>query len=232
MKNYNDFLNKRNTAFNDKNRLRLFIEEYKKYKDKKNKKIKILDIGCGKDAVLADFIDNGDTYVGCDYYKKINKKIARYVSIDLNSDKLDKRFKDQKFDVVFCGEVIEHLFSPDDLLDEIKKIMHKDSILILSTPNLGYYVNRALLLFGIHPLFIENSSEKKLGRKFKFLGQENIAEGHIRVFTHDALKDLLKMKKFKIVSITPISVWNFWPDKIVNKISKSLAADNIFVLKI
>lgn len=79
--------------------------------------------------------------------------------------------------MIFCGEVIEHLFSPDDLIDEIKTLMHSESILILSTPNLGYWVNKLLLIFGISPLCLENSSEIKLGRKFKFLGQFNKTEG-------------------------------------------------------
>jgi hypothetical protein len=104
--------------------------------------------------------------------------------------------------------------------------------LIFSTPNLGYYVNRILLLFGISPLFLENSSYNKLGRKYKFLGQGNVTEGHIRLFTYGALKDLFKLKNYKIVDTRPVSVWNFWPDKFISKISKSLSSDNVFILKI
>jgi len=42
---------------------------------------------------------------------------------------------DRKFDVIVCGELIEHITNPGLMLDGIKRFMHKDSILILTTPN-------------------------------------------------------------------------------------------------
>lgn len=231
MKNSQQFLAKRQTASPYDNRLKIFIEEYRKYKEKHKKPITILDIGCGKDVFLHEFVDKKDKYYGCDYYSKINVKLTEYRRIDLNEESLAKVFSRKKFDVIFCGEVVEHLFSPDDLIDEIKSLMTSKSILIFSTPNLGYYMNRILLLFGISPLFLENSSEKKLGRKFSFLGQGNLTEGHIRLFTYGALIDFFKMKKLKIINVRSTYIWNFWPDKVVSRFSKSLSADNVFVLK-
>ncbi len=232
IRNYDSFLQTTETACESWARLNIFGEEYLKYKKHHRKPISILDIGCGRDVALFKFKKKGDKYYGCDYYKDIKVKIDGYLQIDLNKSAIDKKFKDKKFDVIFCGEVVEHLFSPDDLLEDIQKLMHKDSILIFSTPNLGYYVNRILLLLGISPLFLENSSYHKLGRRFKFLGQGNVTEGHIRLFTYGALRDLFKLKNYKIVDIRSVSVWNFWPDKFISKVSKSLSSDNVFVLKI
>jgi 2-polyprenyl-3-methyl-5-hydroxy-6-metoxy-1,4-benzoquinol methylase len=232
MKNYIDFLRKVDTSMPSWDRLMPTAREYLLYKNKLRKKnLIILDIGCGKNAYLKSLVEKDDIYHGCDYHDKTKIKLKNYKKIDLNKEKLNLKYKNIKFDVIFCCEVIEHIFSPDNLLDEIKKIMHKDSILILSTPNLAYYINRFLLLFGISPLFLENSSDFKLGRKFKQLGQMNITEGHIKVFTYNALLDLLKLKRFKIVKIKPVTVWNFLPDKVVTRLSPSLSPDNIFVLK-
>jgi len=232
MKSINEFLSRRQTASAVNIRLKYFISQYLEYKKKHpHLPIKILDIGCGHNCELFEYKSEEDKYFGCDFYDKINIKIDDYRKINLNEEKLTDKYKDEKFDVVFCGEVIEHLFSPDSLLDEIKALMHKDSILLLSTPNLGYYLNRIMLLFGISPLFLENSSEVKLGRKFKFLGQFNKTEGHIKLFTYGALKDLLRLEGFKIIKIKSVPVWDNVFDRIICLLLKSLSADNVFVLK-
>jgi len=231
MKNAKEFLTKRQTSSGFNTRLKCFVGQYLNYKKKYPNPIKILDIGCGANCVLFKHKLGEDKYCGCDFYDKINIEIDDYKSINLNEERLTDEYKGEKFDVIFCGEVIEHLFSPDNLLDEIKELMHEDSILILSTPNLSYYPNRILLLFGISPFFVENSSELKLGRGLKMLGQGHLTEGHIRVFTHGALKDLLKLKGFKIISITPVPVWNYILDRLICRLSKNLSANNVFVLK-
>lgn len=232
MKNAKEFLTKRQTASGFNARLKCFVDQYLKYKKIYPSPIKILDIGCGANCVLFKHKLEEDKYYGCDFYDKINVEIDDYRSINLNEERLTDKYKDEKFDIIFCGEVIEHLFSPDNLLDEIKELMHENSILILSTPNLSYYPNRIMLLFGISPFFIENSSKIKLGRRFKMLGQGHLTEGHIRVFTYGALRDLLKLKGFKILSITPVPVWNNILDWLICRLSKSLSANNVFVLKI
>jgi len=231
MKNHKEFYSKMNTAqlFND--RLKIFIDEYIKYHNKHLHALKLLDIGCGKNAELGNYIIKDDYYFACDFYDTIDVKIGNYTKVDLNEDNLSEVYDNQKFDVIFCGEVIEHLFSPDNLIEEIKKIMHSESILILSTPNLAYYLNRILLFFGISPLYLENSSEVKLGRKFKFLGQYNKTEGHIRLFTYGALIDFFKLKRLKIIKIIPTYTWSFYPDKIIARFSKSLSQNNVFILK-
>lgn len=231
MKNTNEFLSIRHTSSNFNFRLNIFVKAYLNYKNKHNNPINILDIGCGHNCELFKYKQEGDKYFGCDFYDQINIKIDDYRQINLNEQKLTDIYKDEKFDVISCGEVIEHLFSPDSLLDEIKTLMHQDSILILSTPNLGYLFNRIMLLFGISPFFLENSSEVKLGRKFKFFGQFNKTEGHIRLFTYRALRDLLELKKFEIIKITPTPVWNNVINRIINLFSRSLSASNVFVLK-
>lgn len=231
MKNYNDFFSKRGGGYPENERISLFVEIYLNYKKINNKPLKLLDIGCGEFAPIYKYKKKDDSYHAVDYFKSIKGKKDKYFKIDLNSEPLNKKIK-EKYDVIFCGEVIEHLYSTDDLLDEIKKLMHEDSILILSTPNLAYYLNRILLLLGISPLFIENSSEQKLGRRFKKLGQGNLTEGHVKVFTYGALLDLFKIKKLRVEKIISLPVWGFFPDKIITKVSHSLSPDNIYILKL
>jgi ubiquinone/menaquinone biosynthesis C-methylase UbiE len=49
-------------------------------------------------------------------------------------------FEDNSFDLIICSEVIEHLSSPDKLIDEINRVMENKGVLILSTSNwLSFY---------------------------------------------------------------------------------------------
>ena len=100
-------------------------------------------------------------------------------------------FEKESFDLVFCGEVIEHVFDPDLLLDEIWRILAPGGHLILSTPNLAAWYNRILLLLGIQPIFSDTSTKKNYGRVFKLLGQGSQPVGHLRLYTLRAIKEIL-----------------------------------------
>lgn len=232
MKNPKEFLSQRQTASGFNVRLENFVKEYKNYADTYPQGVTILDVGCGHNCELFLHKRSQDHYTGVDFFEKVNASPDEYQVLNFNEQKLTDIYKDKKFDVIFCGEVIEHLFSPDEILDEIKKLMKKDSIFILSTPNLGYYLNRIMLLLGISPFFLENSSEVKLGRMFSFFGQGNVTEGHIRLFTYRALMDLLKRKNFKVIKVKPVPVWNNIIDRVVCFFSKSLSANNVVVLQL
>ena len=231
-RNYKEFLDQTSTAlpYAD-DRLRLFGAAYFEYKTARDRPLAVLDIACGKHGVLKTFVAREDDYWGCDYYPELEVEMPHYVPIDLNEERLSDKVGRDDFDVIFCGEILEHLFSPDALLDEARSLMHEDSILVLSTPNLAYYVNRILMLAGVSPLYLENSSEVKLGRRFKALGQGNQTEGHIRLFTFRALRDLIDRKGFEIAGVTPTITWDFWLDRLVCRFSRSLAPNNVFVLK-
>ncbi|MEX2049117.1 MAG: class I SAM-dependent methyltransferase [Gemmatimonadota bacterium] len=190
----------------------------------------VLDIGCGRDAHLAQHLDVGDHYHGVDFYEELNLAVDRYTQIDLNEQSLAETL-DETFDVVFCGEVIEHLFAPDKLVGDIRTLMRDDAILVLSTPNLAYWVNRLLLLFGISPLYLENAAEMKLGRRFRALGQGNETEGHVKVFTYRAMLDLLELARFDVLETIPTVTWPSRADKWIGRLSPSLAANNVFVVR-
>ena len=164
----------------------------------------ILDVGF-EDPILSKTIIKrvGAKYTGIDI-SEISVREA--VSSGLNAIKLDIStnrlpFEDESFEFVYASEVIEHLYDPDFAIEEFKRVLNSHGKLLITTPNLGAWFNRLLLLLGIQPWATEVSTVKNLGRHFSFLGQGGRPVGHIRVFTHRALVDFIILHGFRPISL-------------------------------
>lgn len=213
-------------------RHKLFLDEYRRHRGTLGGRgLDVLDVGCGKHAVLGSGIVADDRYWGVDVIDAPQVELERYAKVDLNDERLLDKLGGQQFDVIFCGEVLEHVFSPDKLLRDLKDLMHDGSLLVLSTPNIAYWVNRLLLLAGFSPLFLENSSDVNLGRRTRFLGQGNPTQGHIRLFTYPAVLDLLEREGLELLRARGVLVWNFPPDRLICRFSRRLAPDIVYMLR-
>jgi methionine biosynthesis protein MetW len=162
-----------------------------------------LDIGCGDGSLtifLAQILNAHNVKaveIAQEGVDKAREKGIDCYKIDLDYDSLP--FEDRTFDFVFCGEVIEHLFDPDHLIEEIYRVLKPGGRCIITTPNLGAWHNRLLLLMGYQPYLVSVSLKHyaagKLFEKSSSTGRE-----HIRFFTLRALKCLLGTYNFKIES--------------------------------
>lgn len=73
-----------------------------------------------------DFLKNEVDYLREKYgYEVYYADVTKLEEVDLN----------EQFDLIICGELIEHLVSPGLMLEGIKRFMHKDSQLVITTPN-------------------------------------------------------------------------------------------------
>ncbi|MBD0328886.1 MAG: class I SAM-dependent methyltransferase [Thermoleophilia bacterium] len=212
-------------------RMQVFLAEYRRHRAGCGERpLRVLDVGCGRRPILARHVEPSDEYCGCDIVAP-EEELPCFRRVNLNDESLAKAFEGDRFDVVFCGEVVEHVFSPDALLDDIRRLLRADGLLVLSTPNLAYWVNRLLLLVGVSPLFVENSARVKLGRRFRFLGQGNDTQGHIRLFTYRAMRDLFDLQGWRLVRVHPLPVWPFPIDRLICRVSASLAPDVVYVAR-
>ena len=64
-------------------------------------------------------------------------------------------------------EVIEHLASPDNMIVEVYRILKIGGYLIISTPNLGNWVNRLTMLLGCQPYNVEVSATHVFGVPYR-----------------------------------------------------------------
>ncbi len=110
---------------------------------------------------------------------------------------------DNEFDIIFAGEIIEHLVETDSFLVNIHRIVKPGGQLILTTPNLASLGRRLLLLVGLNP-FVEVSPTEPVS------GLEPV--GHLRYFVKRSLVSLLERHGCLVNHITSdclaIGPWN------------------------
>jgi len=164
----------------------------------------MIDLGCGDGSITLAFKEKLDVknVFGVDIDEEAIS-VARQRGIvaenlDLSEDKLP--FLDGFFDLAISFEVIEHLTNPDNMLEEVHRVLRKGGMFLISTPNLASWFNRLALLFGFQPYNVEVSTKIAAGVPYG----EGVFEkpsGHIRAFTPKALKRLLEHHGFQTIKI-------------------------------
>ena len=99
-------------------------------------KNKILSVGCGMRNGLKFLEFLGFNAYGIDFDVPQDQQTEKLKFHNLNENEF-LPFEDQMFDVVLCQEVIEHIENPWLLFRKVKKILKKDGIFLLTTPNVN-----------------------------------------------------------------------------------------------
>jgi SAM-dependent methyltransferase len=108
---------------------------------------KVLDVGCGDGAILAPFAGKHDLHGvdvaqgAVDAAKAAGMKAVQH---DLENP---LPFPNDTFDLVFCGETIEHQIDTDWLLSEINRVLRPGGLLVLTYPNVRTPVGILMLAF-------------------------------------------------------------------------------------
>ena len=113
------------------------------YKSKKH----FCDLGCGRGEKTKIFAEHDRKAVGIDYkkYKELKGRDFEHLKADI----FDNGLKKESFDLILSYDVIEHLEEPERLIKEAWRLLKKDGIFILSTPNVYRLSNMQLLAFGV-----------------------------------------------------------------------------------
>lgn len=148
---------------------------------------KVLDVGCDVGLIGQLLLKNKNQVYGLDIspsaVKKARKNGLKALTLNIETQQLP--FKNNYFDVVLLGEILEHLFDPDLLLTKIKKKLKRGGGLIITTPNLATLGRRLQLLCGLNPAI-----ETRLTK---------YSAGHLRYFVKQTLFDLLLSHQFKVI---------------------------------
>lgn len=113
-----------------------------------------LDIGAGH-GDLIELLRQDFTLqsAACDYIDSLMLLKDVHVDIvDLNNDKLP--YPDANYDLVTCTEVLEHVEHYRETIREVHRVLKKDGVFVLTTPNILNMKSRVrFLAFGFYSLF-------------------------------------------------------------------------------
>lgn len=176
------------------------------------KRPNILDVGCGWGNFLQVIKNNHLPYLGIDLSsravaicreKKLNCQEADLISLS--------KIKGQQYSVITFFQVIEHIKNPLDYLKAAKKLLKKNGILLITTPN-----NQSPLryLFGSHwsvyntPSHYFFYSNKSLERLLKAAGFNNfkIKIDRFRFFSSDYVLRRIFKKKLSVPQIINLPI--------------------------
>lgn len=143
---------------------------------------RVLDIGCGDGRLARPLRDLGARYTGLDVSAEAVRRCAAQ-GLEVHRHDLGQPlpFAEGTFDAVTVFEVLEHLFRPDECLEQIRRALRPGGVVLGSVPNIACLPNRLLLLLGIfNP---GGSPATSLKAPWK--------DPHIRFLTRPALERLI-----------------------------------------
>ena len=98
---------------------------------------RLLDVGCGVGTISLELQNRGFEVYGIDFsavaIEKAREKDINAVLCDVDADGIP--FEDCYFDVAWAGDIVEHVFDPIFLLEEISRVLKPTGKVLISTPN-------------------------------------------------------------------------------------------------
>ena len=151
---------------------------------------KALDIGCASGDYLIQYSKKCEKIFGVDpNVELIRKAKIDYPKIEFRVGTAENlSFKDETFDLVIMGDVLEHVKDENKSLDEIYRVLKKDMLLIVTVPHKGLFS------------FMDIDNYSWYYRKL--FGIKTDKPGYQNKHKHYSLKDLEKLflKKFEILN--------------------------------
>jgi 2-polyprenyl-3-methyl-5-hydroxy-6-metoxy-1,4-benzoquinol methylase len=140
----------------------------------------VLEVGCATGYFTKAMVDRGCTVVGIELdpaAAEVAEKWAQRVVVgDIDRGEVWDELDDESFDVVLCGDVLEHLRDPLEALRSAVRKLKPDGVVVTSLPNVAHGDVRLLLLRG----------------SFRYRDLGLLDRTHIRFFTLETVRELLR----------------------------------------
>jgi SAM-dependent methyltransferase len=152
--------------------------------------IRILDVGCGTGIMGERLCRNLDrSIVGITYSKEeadlASQRLSKVYCADLNVFDFDQL---GTFDCVILSHILEHLYFPDTVLERIKAVLGKSSVVIVALPNVLLWKQRLKFLFG----------------RWRYEDWGILDRTHFRFFDMRSSADLLEQAGYEILRGLPV----------------------------
>lgn len=164
---------------------------------------RVLEVGCGSGRLLLAMTEMGFDPLGVDVAAAA-VTLCRAQGLRAERVDVEEGINVGQFDLVVCVEVLEHLFDPWHFVAQLNQCLAVGGLLILSTPNFGYWWWRWQYLRGKSPFDLQNPL-------------------HIRFFTAESLWNLAEWQGFVVRRLYGTSRWPL-PDALTRRWGKALVA--------
>jgi 2-polyprenyl-3-methyl-5-hydroxy-6-metoxy-1,4-benzoquinol methylase len=149
----------------------------------------ILDVGCGEGHFAALIAKAGNRVVGIDCLPDAAQADAmdQYIPADLDGGLIGAKadLGQRKFDLVMLQDVLEHLRSPDQMLEDCKPLLKPHGRIAVSVPNVANITVRLGLLFG----------------RFDYRPRGILDRTHLRFFTRKTARQMLEAAGYEVVEM-------------------------------
>jgi 2-polyprenyl-3-methyl-5-hydroxy-6-metoxy-1,4-benzoquinol methylase len=149
--------------------------------------LRVLDVGCGEGSFTAALAAAGARAVGLDVAEEpLRRARGRHPELELRliAESGEWPASDASFDVVWAGEVIEHVADTAAWLSQLRRVLRSGGSLVLSTPANG---GAGLLAAAL--------SRRAFARRFDPCGE------HLRFYSRATLTRLIEDFGFQGVSV-------------------------------
>lgn len=134
---------------------------------------RVLEVGCSTGYLTERLVQRGNTVVGLELDPDAAREAERWCEWVLVGDleRMELPLEPGSFDVVMCGDVIEHLLDPGAALARLRPLLEPGGRLVVSTPNVANWAMRLSLLAG----------------RWQYTDRGILDETHTRFFTRRSL---------------------------------------------
>jgi|GEM_PF-1825813 len=165
--------------------------------------VQVLDVGCGDgvyEKIISDEARRLAVFDGIDISSTQEQNTKGLFSdfFKINIDQEAIPTESEKYDVVICSEILEHLFFPDHALEEVARVLKKNGSVVITIPNAAAFRNILMMALGdVRAVFYPR--EKEHIRFFNLRGiKEILSNANLRVTMVRGLGALL-LEKFNFV---------------------------------
>lgn len=195
-------------------RLDFIVESIRKYSGSGDTSLSVLDIGCGNGNISIPLASLGYRILGIDtnaasieYATKKNP----FLNVSFKIADIAVLEVDEKFDVIICSEVLEHLNEPHEALLSIKRMLKPSGLLIVTIPNgYGSFGLMELLVRGLrrmgfaHPI---DSLRRLVHQRYGHIQSSGSSTYHTKNFTMSGIKKLLNQAGFEVAKVDHSNVF-------------------------
>ena len=148
---------------------------------------RVLDVGCSSGYLARPLVERGCTVVGIELNERA-AAAAREVCEEVlvgDVESMELPFAPGSFDVVLCGDLVEHLRDPQRFLEHVRPLLRDGGRLVLTTPNVANWTMRLGLFFG----------------RWRYTERGILDRTHAHLFTRKTLVETLAAARYRVLEL-------------------------------